>query len=147
MDRVASDAVESARATVTRHGGPRSRLLRLPTDLETTDGDVLRVSVSHDGEPTDGFARVDTDARGPYLAGVYGNRRLARTDGDGEGEGENHLTPLLAGREPGSSVVVDVLDPGHHYGLRPPGDRVVYEVPDRRDDSLAAIAERVEDDG
>ena len=143
MDRVASNTVKSARATVTRHGGPRSRLLRLPTDLGATDGDVVRTSVHHDGETTDGFARVDADARGPYLAGVYGNRRLARTDG----EGEDHLAPLLAGREPGSSVVVDVLDPGHHYGFRPPGDRVVYEAPDRRDDSLAAIAERFEDDG
>jgi hypothetical protein len=134
---VASDAVESRRATVARHGGPRSRLLRLPDDAGASAGDVVRVTVADD-RPTDGYARVDADAEGAYLAGVYGNRRLARTDG----EGENHLAPLLAGREPGSSVVVDLLDPGHHYGLRPPGDRVVYEVPDRRDDSLASIAER-----
>ncbi|MFB6169296.1 MAG: hypothetical protein ABEJ43_10700 [Haloferacaceae archaeon] len=141
MARLASDAVESARATVARSGGPRSRLLRLPAALDATAGDTVRVSLDDDGTTTDGFARVDADTKGPYLAGVYANRRLARTDD----EGENLLAPLLAARDPGSSLVLDVLDAGHHYGIRRPGDRVVYEVPERRDDSLAAIADRVED--
>jgi hypothetical protein len=141
VDRLASDAVETARATVARRGGPRSRLLRLPDDTPASAGNVVRVSVHTDGETADGFARVDADAEGAYLAGVFGNRRLARTDG----EGEDLLAPLLAGRDPGSSLALDHLDPGHHYGVRPPGERVVYAVPDRRDDSLAGIAARLEE--
>jgi hypothetical protein len=132
VNRLASDAVETGRGRVVRHGGPRSRRLDLP-DLGVAAGDLVRVTV--DG--TDGFAVVAADADGPSLGGVYANRRLARTPG----EGENLLAPLLAGRDPGSSVAVDVLDPGHHYGLRDPGERVVYAVPDRRDDGLAGIAE------
>lgn len=144
MDRVASDAaaVDSRRATVARHGGPRSRRLRLPDDL-ASDGDLLRLTV--DG--ADGHARVDVDTEGPYLGGVYPNRRLARTGGEGGNGDGDRLDPLLRAAEVGSSLVVDVLDPGHHWGLRRPGDRVVYEVPDRRDDSLSAIAERVDGDG
>lgn len=141
MERLTSEAVESGRATVTRSGGPRSRLLRLPDAVDAAPGDVVRVSVDDGGETTDGFARVDADANGPYLAGVYANRRLARTDG----EGEDLLAPLLAARDPGSSLVVDILDPGRHYGVRRPGERAVYEVPERRDDSLASIAEQFDD--
>lgn len=141
MDRLTSDAVESGRATVTRSGGPRSRLLRLPDAVDAAPGDIVRVSVDDGGETTDGFARVDADANGCYLAGVYANRRLARTDG----EGEDLLAPLLAARDPGSSLVVDTLDPGGHYGVRRPGERVVYAVPERRDDSLASIAEQFDD--
>lgn len=141
MDRLASDTVESRRATVTRSGGPRSRLLRLPDAVGASAGDVVRVSLDGDGRTTNGFARVDADATGRYLAGAYANRRLAKTDG----EGEDLLAPLLATRDPGSSLVLDVLDPGHHYGIRRPGERVVYEVPERRDDSLASIAEQFEE--
>jgi len=139
VTRLASDGVETARATVARHGGPRSRRLRLPDDVAVSAGDLLRVTV--DGR--DGFGRVDADAEGEYLGGVYANRRLARTDD----EGEDRLAAWLAdaGVDPGESVALDVLDPGHHYGLRQPGDRVVYAVADRRDDSLAGIAERVGD--
>lgn len=141
MERLASDTVEGYRATVTRSGGPRSRLLRLPDAVGASAGDVVRVSLDDDGRTTNGFARADADAKGPYLAGVYANRRLARTDG----EGEDLLAPLLAECEPGTSLVVDVLDPDHHYGVRRPGERVVYEVPERRDDSLASIAEQFEE--
>jgi hypothetical protein len=133
VNRIASDAVESGRARVARHGGPRSRRLVLPDDAVVAEGDLLRVTL--DG--TDGFAVVAADADGRYLGGVYANRRLARTPG----EGEDLLAPFLAGRDPGTSVAVDALDPGHHYGLRLPGERVVYAVPDRRDDTLAGIAE------
>jgi len=133
VSRVASDAVDTARATVARHGGPRSRRLRLP-ELDVDDGAVVRVTVDGRG----GFARVDRDADGLFLAGAHPNRRQAR-----EGDGENLLTPFLGPLDPGSSVHVDVVDPGHHYGLRHPGERVVYETPERRDGSLADIAENL----
>jgi hypothetical protein len=139
MTRLTSDGVETARATVARHGGPRSRRLRLPDEVAVAAGDLLRVTL--DGR--DGVARVDADSEGRYLGGVYANRRLARTDG----EGDDRLTPWLAETEAGESVALDVIDPGHHYGLRQPGDRVVYTVAERREDSLAAIAERVDGDG
>jgi hypothetical protein len=141
MTLLASDGVESHRGTVARHGGPRSRRLRLPDDADVAAGDLLRVTV--DGR--DGFARVAADAEGRYLGGVYANRRLARTDG----AGDDRLAAWLVdtGVGPGESVAVDALDPGHHYGLRQAGDRVVDTVSERRDDSLAAIAERVDGDG
>jgi hypothetical protein len=37
------------------------------------------------------------------------------------------------------------VTPGYLYGVRVPGDRAVYRVTREPDDSLSAIAERLED--
>ena len=42
-------------------------------------------------------------------------------------------------------MLVDVAEAGFFYGLRAPGEAAVYEVPDRPDDGLAAIARELED--
>jgi hypothetical protein len=135
------EAVDTFRARVARVGGTRRPCLRLPDGVSVAGGDLLRLTA--DG--TDYHARVVADREGPLLRGAYDNRRLARSDG-GDGRAENRLVAWLdaAGRDPGASVALDELDPGRHYGLREPGERVVYAAVDPPDASLAAIAERVD---
>ena len=137
------ESVTTYRARVARAGGTRRPCLRLPDEVAVTDGDIVRLTI--DG--TDSHARVGADREGRLLRGAYDNRRLARTGGD-DGRADNRLVAWLdaADRDPGTSVAVDELDPGHHYGLREPGVRVVYETVDPPDPSLAAIAKRVEDE-
>ncbi|MFB6159993.1 MAG: hypothetical protein ABEJ61_02320 [Haloferacaceae archaeon] len=137
------EAVTTYRARVARIGGTRRPCLRLPDDVPVADGDLLRLTV----EGTDYHARVVADREGRLLRGAYDNRRLAQEGGDRAAE--NRLVAWLdaVGRDPGASVAVDELDPGYHYGLREPGERVVYEAVDPPDASLAAIAERVDGDG
>ncbi|MFB6157976.1 MAG: hypothetical protein ABEJ34_09060 [Haloferacaceae archaeon] len=140
MERVPSDhpSVTSHRARVARYGGTRRPCVRLPEAVEAAAGETVRLVLAGDER----HARVESDAEGRLLAGAYDNPRLAR-----EREGENRLVAWLrdAGRGPGDGVVVDAVD-GGPYGLRVPGNRVVYEATRGPDDSLAAIAERVERD-
>jgi hypothetical protein len=140
-DRVASDgeAVTTYRATLTRSGGTRRPCLHLPGDVAIDPGDLVRLVL--DG--TECHARVESDTRGTVVRGAYDNRRLARTDG----EGENRLVAWLrdTGLETGRSVDLDEVTPGYLYGVRVPGDRAVYRVTREPDDSLSAIAERLED--
>lgn len=133
------DAVATHRARVARIGGTRRPCLRLPDGVAVEDGDLVRLTI----EGTDYHARVVADREGRLLRGAYDNRRLARTGGD-DGRADNRLVAWLdaAGRDPGTSVALDELDPGTHYGLREPGVRVVYEAVDPPDPSLASIAER-----
>jgi hypothetical protein len=138
VDRVPSDhaSVSTHRAEIERSGGTRRPCLRLPADVGLDDGDVVRLVL--DG--TERHERVDVDARGPLLRGAYDNRRLARTPG----EGTNRLVEWLhaTGRDPGQSVDVDVVEAGSLYGVRVPGERVVYEVTESPDSSLSDIAEK-----
>ena len=137
-DRVPSDhdSVTSHRATVARSGGTTRPCLRLPDEVSLDDGDTMRLSL--DGDLT--HARVVGDSSGLLLRGAYDNKRLARTPG----EGTNRLVEWCEAndRGPGSAVELDELDPGFCYGLRVPGARTVYAVPDRPDESLANIAEQ-----
>ncbi|MGM0591000.1 MAG: DUF7112 family protein [Halobacteriota archaeon] len=140
IERVPSDhpSVTTVGARVARRGGTRRSCLRLPAEL-ALDGSPISVVI--DGQVYD--ANVVEDATGYLLQGAYDNRRLARTPG----EGENRLVAWLetVGRSPGSSVEVDEVEPGFFYGVRVPGTRVVYDVPERPSSSLSAIAERLEE--
>jgi hypothetical protein len=135
-DRVPSDhaSVSTFRAEIARSGGTRRPCLRLPADPELEDGDLIRLVVDGDTR----HARVDGDADGFVLRGAYDNRRLARSD-----EGENRLAEWLnaTGREFGQSVDFDEVEAGFLYGVRLPGERVVYEATESPDSSLADIAE------
>ncbi|ELZ33946.1 hypothetical protein C474_03265 [Halogeometricum pallidum JCM 14848] len=136
-ERVPSDhdSVSSYRAKIARSGGTRRPCLRFPDEAAVEDGDLIRLSLGGDLY----HARVDADSSGRLLRGAYDNKRLARTPG----EGENRLVEWCeeTGRDPGSAVEVDELDAGYCYGIREPGKRVVYSVPDRPNESLADIAE------
>jgi hypothetical protein len=136
-ERVPSDhpSVTALRATVARSGGTRRPCLRFPDDAAVEAGDRIRLLL--DGTTT--HARVESDASGTLIRGAYDNERLVRSPG----EGENRLVEWCEAhdRDPGDAVEVDELDPGFCYGVRDPGDRVVYDVPSRPDESLRGIAE------
>jgi len=137
-DRVPSDhsSVRTYRAEVTRSGGTRRPCIR-PVDSvpDLADGDLIRLVL--DG--TTSHARVVTDATGLVLRGAYDNKRLARDPGTAE----NRLVEWVerSDREIGSAVDLDEIEPGYLYGLREPGERVVYETVRKPDDSLSSIAE------
>ncbi|WP_280587829.1 hypothetical protein [Halorubrum sp. Boch-26] len=150
MPRVPSDdeGVASIRVSLARSGGTRRPCVRIPEDdelhgrvesgtcesLAMGAGDVTRVVVDRE----EYYAPVTADSSGRLIRGAFDNRRLARETG----EGENRLTEWLDanGREPGDSVVLDVVVSGGLYGLRIPGERVVYEATRGPSSSLADIA-------
>ncbi|SEO94737.1 hypothetical protein SAMN04487948_108142 [Halogranum amylolyticum] len=140
-ERVPSDhpSVSTVRAKIVRSGGTTRPCLRLPSELSLSGGDVVRLSLG--GETY--HAPVVEDAEGLLVRGAYDNKRLARNPG----ESENRLVEWCGttGRDPGSSVEVDEVEPEFFYGVRVPGKRVVYDVPQKPNDSLASIAEKLED--
>jgi hypothetical protein len=136
-ERVPSDhdAVPSHRTHVASVGPTRRPRVLLPAAVEAAPGDVVRVSLEGDAS----HARVQESLEGDRdLRGAFANARLART----EGEGENRLRAWLdaVGVSPGEPLLVDVLTPGFEYGLRRPGERVVYAAADPPQSSLADIA-------
>lgn len=141
-DRIPSDhaTVDSHRVrltTVGRTGRPR---VPLPDGLDCTGDDVVSLSLEGDR----GHAHVATDLSGkPVIDGVYANARLARAD-DG---GENALTSWVAGSDLSADdpLLIDVLTPGYAYGLRRPGERVVYRAVDPPDAGLAEIARELDE--
>lgn len=135
-DRLPSDAdaVSTTRAHVERYGGTRRPCVRLGEEVDVSDGDLLRLVLDR----TTYHARVHVDANGPLLRGAYGNRRLART----QGEGENELRAWLedVGKQPGDPLELDEVVAGELYGLRVPGNRTVYSVSRGPRSSLSEIA-------
>jgi len=135
-ERVPSDhpSVTSLHATLARSGGTRRPCLRLPDGVAAEEGDVVRLLL--DGITT--YARVVSDSTGLLVRGSYDNARLAREPR----EGENRLVEWCDehDRGPDDAVELDELDPGFCYGLREPGDRLVYDVPARPNESLQDIA-------
>jgi hypothetical protein len=141
-ERVPSDhpSVTTLRATIARTGGTHRPSLRLPDEASVTAGDEIRLSL--DGSPR--FARVESDASGLVIRSAADNRRLARQSRDGV----NRLVEWCQrhDRDPGDAVELDAVDPGFFYGLRVPGKRTVYDVVERPDTSLAAIADRLDEE-
>ena len=136
-ERVPSDhaSVTTYRGQIERSGGTRRPCLRLPDDVGLHDGDLIRIALGG----TQYHARVDADASGLLVRGVYDYRRLARTPG----EGTNRLVEWVeeTGRSPDSAVELDEVEVGFLYGVRVPGSRVVYEATESPTSSLADIAE------
>lgn len=140
-DSVPSDAVDSVRATLDRAGRTDRPKVTLPDeDRDRFPRDEV-VKLVLDG--TTRHARVERAIDDTLeLRGAYANPRQAR-----EGDGENHLPAWVddAGLDFERTVHVDVVEAGALYGLRAPGERAVYEVPDSPDESLADIAKQVEE--
>lgn len=150
MPRVPSDdeGVASIRVSLARSGGTRRPCVRLPDDdklagrvesgtcesLSMDAGDVIRVVFDRE----EYFAPVTADRSGRLVRGAFENRRLARETG----EGTNRLVEWLDanGREPGDSIVLDIVVSGELYGLRIPGERTVYEATRGPRSSLSDIA-------
>lgn len=140
-DRLPSDhdAVETRRVTVGRVGRTDRPRIELPDDLEVSAGDVIECVLDGDGY----YAAVETTLDGTaMLQHVADNRRLAR-----ETEGENRLVEWFEASDCSldGSVHLDIVTAGHTYGLRTPGQRVVYSATNAPDDSLASIAENLDE--
>lgn len=137
-ERVPSDhaTVDSHRVhleTVGRTGRPR---VPLPDGLGHTAEELLRLSL----EGLETHAQVTADLRGEHgIEGAYPDAQLART-----GEGENRLVGWVDrhGLSAGDPLLLDVVTPGYQYGLRRPGERVVYDAVEAPDDGLSDIAEK-----
>jgi hypothetical protein len=135
-NRLPSDhaSVRTERAAVARSGGTRRPCLRLPTGLELDSGDLVRLVLDGD----ESHARVQADSSGLLLRGAYDMRSEAKEPG----RAENRLVEWLQAndREPDDALDLDVLDPGERYGLRLPGERVVYKDISSPGSSLQDIA-------
>lgn len=134
--RLPSDhaSVRTERAEVTRSGGTSRPCLRLPDSLALESGDVLRLVLDGD----EYHARVQVDSSGPLLRGAYDLRSEAKAPG----RAENRLVEWLAehDREPGDALDLDELEARDRYGLRLPGERVVYKDTSSPGGSLQDIA-------
>jgi len=136
VTRVSSDhdTVDSYRTHRERVGRTSRVRIPLPAAIDASAGDVIRVSL--EGETY--HAQVQQSHGGDSdVRGAFENARLARAR-----DGDNHLQSWVddAGLTPGEAVVVDVVTPGYKFGLRRPGERVVYEATDPPSSSLSDIA-------
>lgn len=136
-DRVPSDhaTVDSRRVHLSTVGRTRRLQIVLPDDLDCELEDVISLSLEGETRWTQVTASLDGD---PTVQGAYRTRQASRTE-----TGENELRAWLdeVGLSAGDAVVLDVLREGYAYGLRRPGERVVYSPPDPLDSSLADIAQ------
>ncbi|MDG5775530.1 hypothetical protein VB773_06890 [Haloarculaceae archaeon H-GB2-1] len=142
-DRISSDndAVETVRATLERVGRTDRPQITLPDDADVPTDEVVRLSISG----TEYHAHIEASLDGtPVIRGAFDNARLARTPD----EGAERLAEWVEsdGIEFGGSVLFDVVTAGFKYGVRSPGERVIYDATDAPDDSLAAIADQLESD-
>ena len=143
VDRVASDhpSVRTLDGTLVSHGPGSRAAVELADGGSIPTGEVIRLVV--DG--TERFAQPGSFAGGTVrLSGAFDTPEYARSPADRTNRLREWLdrTELTIGR----TVHVDVVDEGFKYGLRAPGERVVYDVPETPDDSLASIAAELEDD-
>ena len=136
-----SEAVDTTRAEIVRLGSARRQGIRLPEAASEAlaAGDAVRLVF----DDTEYHAVVAEDTRGRLIRGAYDNKRLAKTTGDGENQLADWLHDL--GRESGNSVAFDTIVEGQQYGLRAPGERTVYTVSQGPRDSLADIAEDLDE--
>lgn len=121
-ERIRSDGVETIRATIERSGGTHRPAVRLPADRAAEFPESpIRITI----EGTQYHAPLASGADGAVLGGAYASPRRAR-----ERDGTDHLAAWIDDRgiDFGRSVLLDVVVPGEQYGLRAPGEDVVYTV-------------------
>ncbi|WP_158055400.1 DUF7112 family protein [Halorussus halophilus] len=143
-DRISSDndAVQTVRATLVKSGAldrpkielPAPDAARFPTD------EIVRVVA----DETEYRARFEAPLTGDTreIRGFYDSPRLARNPGDGENRLGEWAT--ASNVEFGQSVLVDVVEEGFKYGVREPGQRVIYEATESPDSNLADIANELD---
>ena len=142
-DRVSSEhsSVSTIRATVGRRGATTKPRVRLASDDAhwLPDEDVVRVVL--DGTTAHAVPRRLPDGR-VVIDGVYDTPSLARNPGNAA----DRLAAWLEAndREIGRTVLLDVVVEEFLYGLRAPGEEVVYTVREPPSASLADIAAQVE---
>ena len=140
-DRVSSDAVPTVRATLVKHGAMDRLRVEIPSDEmdRFPAGDVVRVVVDGDTRRSEVKRHLTEDTY--LLAGAFDTPDDAR-----ERTGKDRLAAWCedVNRQPGGSVLVDVVEEGFQYGLRAPGEKSFYTAHEAPDESLADIAESVD---
>ena len=140
-DRIPSDhaTVESHRVTLSSVGRTRRRQVVLPESTDCETDDVIFLSLEGDGTHTQVRRGLDGDNT---VQDAYRTRQLARTR-----DGEDELAAWIADHElaSGDALVLDVLRRGYAYGLRRPGERVIYAPPEPPSSSLADIARNLDE--
>ncbi len=128
------DDVATHRARLSRVGRTDRVQVELPDAVAAPVDEPVRVAL--DGTDYHGLIERDLDGD-RVLRRVRDNARLAR-----EGDGEDRLGEWAdaAGVGPGESVAFDVVTPEYAYGVRTPGERVVYDATEPPSDSLSDIA-------
>jgi len=144
VDRVASDhpSMRTVDGNLVSHGPGNRPAVELSDPDVLPTGEVVRLVV--DG--TERFAEPRSLAGETVrISGAFDAPDHARNPADRP----NRLLEWLDRAELaiGRTVHVDVVDEGLKYGLRAPGERVVYDAPETPDDSLASIAAQLEEDG
>ena len=139
-DAIPSDhsAVDSFRVDLTTVGSTSRPQVLVPEELDCERDEFVRLVLGDRQTHTQVVSTLDGDRA---IQGAYANKRLART-----ADGENLLATWLddVGVEPRATLVLDVLTEGYAYGLRLPGERVVYEPLEKPNSSLSDIAESLE---
>lgn len=142
-DRLASDhpSIETVRATLAET--PTGVRIELPAEEgdRLPVGEVVRIAC--DGDEL--FARPDRalGGDGVRIPALYDAPDHAREPGTAEDRLEAWIESGNA--RPGGSVLLDVVEPDFLYGVRAPGETAYYEAREPPADSLAAIAEELED--
>ncbi len=144
MDRVPSehDVIDSYAGEIVPHGPRRRLAVAVPSSVPLPTGDVIRLRLPSD--TTTYFARpeafADTDRR--RLSGAFHTPDAARTPGTAD----NCLRAWLANTDLGigRTIYIDVIEPGFKYGLRGPGDRLLYTLPNQSNSGLNDIATRLQ---
>lgn len=140
-DRVSSEAVPTVRATLVNHGAMDRLRVEIPSEENERfpPGDVVRVLLDGDTRYAEVKRHLTEDTY--LLAGAFDTPEDAR-----ERSGTDRLEAWCedANRQPGGSVLVDVIESDFLYGLRAPGSRAFYTDVEAPNESLADIAESVE---
>jgi hypothetical protein len=140
-DRVSSEAVPTVRATLVKHGAMNRLRVEIPGDEmdRFPPGDVVRVMLDGDTRYTEVKRHLTEDTY--LLAGAFDTPEDAR-----ERSGTDRLEDWCdaENRQPGQSVLVDVVEEEFLYGLRAPGAREFYTDVQAPSESLSDIAEAVE---
>jgi len=140
-ERIASDhaTVESHRVHLTRVGRTSRRQIELPGALSC--GLDERLYCSLEGASAYTVVRAGLDGE-PTIQDAFRTRAAARSR-----DGENLLAAWLDdhGLSAGDALVLDVLGAGYAYGLRRPGERVIYTPPEPPNATLSEIADRLDE--
>lgn len=144
-DQVPSDhpTISTIDATLSRSGATDRPRIDIPAEVaeDFPAGEVVRLVL--DGQEYRTCIEREFSGDGLQIRGAYDSPRLARNPG----EGENHLLSWYdeSGLSFGRTVLLDVVTEGFKYGLRTPGSRAVYDATEAPNESLASIAEQLEE--
>lgn len=133
-------SVTTVRASLERSGGMNHPKLVLPEDShlfpDHAAGSAEIVHLVLDGAAYHAPIEYNFDDV-PEIRSAWDNPRIAR---DRDGENRLHDWYTASDLEFGRSVHLDVVEQGHLYGVRTPGEEAIYTDLPKPNESLADIA-------